>query len=349
MLRDERVTVEATWAVEDGNEGPGGDVAREVADDAANELADRAAGEPVDGAAGERADGAAGERANDERSEASARDCATTGASYHEIDRQLRRLAKRRAALDSEEARWLREAEAQQIWKRLGFSTALEYLEDVFGYAPRTALERLRVAKALGRLKQLDTSLAQGELTYGAARELSRVMTPATEHAWLARARGKNLRDIEELVAGHAKGDDPDDPKDESHQPRHVSFRLSPAIDALLRQTRADLSDECGHHVEDDELFETSCPRGRTVGGRAGSAGHEQTSCPRGRTVCGRAGQRVREPRSRRGGTARVARRSYPNERRPRCGPAGACAARTRNSRRRPLTNATRICAPARR
>ncbi|HEU4613504.1 MAG TPA: HNH endonuclease, partial [Kofleriaceae bacterium] len=204
--------------------------------------------------------------------EQSDRDEDTCGASYREIDRQLRRLAKRRAALDSEEARWLREADAQQIWKKLGFSTALEYLEDVFGYAPRTALERLRVAKELGRLKELDASLADGELTYGAARELSRVMTPATERAWLARARGKNLRDIEELVAGHAKGDDPDDPKDESQQPRVVSFRVTPAIEALLRQTRADLSDECGHHVEDDELFEILCRRARDGGERQDGA-----------------------------------------------------------------------------
>ena len=168
--------------------------------------------------------------------------------------------------MDSEEARWLREAEAQQIWRKLGFSTALEYLEDVFGYAPRTALERLRVAKELGRLKQLDARLHNGELSFAAARELSRVMTPQTERAWLARARGRNLRDIEELVAGHKKGDGPDDPKDPNAAPRVVSLRLTPAMAALLRQTRADLSDECGHHVEDDELIEVLCRRARDVG-----------------------------------------------------------------------------------
>jgi hypothetical protein len=48
-------------------------------------------------------------------------------ASYREIDKTLRRIAKRRAALDVEEARWLREAERGRIWRKLGFSTALEY------------------------------------------------------------------------------------------------------------------------------------------------------------------------------------------------------------------------------
>src|SRR5689334_1541714 len=78
---------------------------------------------------------------------------------YREIDRELRSIAKKRVGLDVEEARWLREAERQRIWRKLGFSTALEYLEDVFGYAPRTAMERLRVAKELGQLPELEAEL----------------------------------------------------------------------------------------------------------------------------------------------------------------------------------------------
>src|SRR6218665_1054214 len=81
---------------------------------------------------------------------------------YREIDRQLRAIAKKRAGLDVEEARWLREAEKQRIWRKLGFSTALEYLEDVFGYAPRTAMERLRVAKELGELPELEAEVRKG-------------------------------------------------------------------------------------------------------------------------------------------------------------------------------------------
>jgi hypothetical protein len=64
------------------------------------------------------------------------------------VDRALRDIAARRAALDADEARWLREAEALQIWRPLGMVSALDYLERVLGYAPRTAQERLRVARA---------------------------------------------------------------------------------------------------------------------------------------------------------------------------------------------------------
>ena len=185
----------------------------------------------------------------------------TTNDCHREIDRQLRSIAKRRAGLDVEEARWLREAERLRIWRRLGFSTALEYLEDVFGYSPRTAMERLRVARELGELRGLEAKLREGRLSYSAAKELSRVMTPATEAAWLARSRGKNLRDIEELVAGRKKGDAPDAPQDPALLTRKLSLKLPPRVDALLQQCRGVAEDEMGRHIEDVDLLELLCRR----------------------------------------------------------------------------------------
>jgi len=73
------------------------------------------------------------------------------------------RRAPRRAALDTDEARWLREAEAIQIWRRLGMASALDYMERVLGYGPRVARDRLRVARALGTLPQLAAALVHGE------------------------------------------------------------------------------------------------------------------------------------------------------------------------------------------
>src|SRR5215208_3070829 len=166
--------------------------------------------------------------------------------SYREIDRQLRSIAKRRAGLDVEEARWLRETETLRIWRKLGFSTALEYLEDVFGYSPRTAMDRLRVARELGQLRGLEAELREGRLSYSAAKELSRVMTPATEATWLARARGKNLRDIEELVAGRKKGDAPDAPQDPALLTRKLVLELPARVDALLQQCRGVAEEERG-------------------------------------------------------------------------------------------------------
>src|SRR5438105_366030 len=126
---------------------------------------------------------------------------------WRTVDRALRAIRGSRAALDAEEMHWLREAEALKIWRPLGMVSALDYLERVLGYAPRTAQDRLRVARALGNLPQLTAALAGDALTFSAVRELTRVATPATEAAWLAAADGKNLRQIEELVADHRPGD----------------------------------------------------------------------------------------------------------------------------------------------
>ena len=117
-------------------------------------------------------------------------------ADWRVVDRALRSIATRRAGLDAEELRWLREAEVLQIWRPLGMVSALDYLERVFGYPPRVAQERLRMARALGALPILEDALATGKLPFSAVRELTRVVTPATEAPWVAAACGKNLRQI---------------------------------------------------------------------------------------------------------------------------------------------------------
>jgi hypothetical protein len=175
------------------------------------------------------------------------------------VDRALRELASRRAALDAEEARWLREAEALQIWRPLGMVSALDYLERVLGYAPRTAQDRLRVARALGSLPQLTDALARGEFPFSAVRELTRVATPATEAAWIAASAGKNLRQIEELVADHRPGGHPDDPADPKVRSHVVRFELSAETFALLRQARALLDDEHATNLADDAFVAALC------------------------------------------------------------------------------------------
>jgi hypothetical protein len=85
----------------------------------------------------------------------------------HEIDRALRSLAQQQALIDAELSRWLRRADEQNIWPKLGYVHALEYLEDVFAFAPRTATERLRVARELGELPLLEEALASGEVGFG--------------------------------------------------------------------------------------------------------------------------------------------------------------------------------------
>ena len=180
---------------------------------------------------------------------------------WREPDRQLRALAGRRAEADAQEARWIREAERLGTWRELGHATILAYLEAVLGYAPRTAADRLRVARALDELPQLAAELGAGRLHYTVARELARVASPATEAARIDRARGKNVREVQELVSGHRKGSRPTDAPDDDLRVREVSFELVPDVFALLRETRLQIEREIGERLDDNALIEALCRR----------------------------------------------------------------------------------------
>src|SRR5580698_3432515 len=163
---------------------------------------------------------------------------AATSRDWQQIDRALRALAKRRGALDAEEAQLLARALRGEIWRQLGRASLHEYLEDALGYSPRQASERVRVATALEDLPEVADALASGELHFSAVRELTRVATRATEQAWLDEARGKNLRQIEQAVAGRKRGDRPSDPADPELVAQTIRFDVRPATLALLRQAQ---------------------------------------------------------------------------------------------------------------
>src|SRR6478735_6698722 len=217
----------------------------------------------------------------------------STTPNHQEIDRQLRRLAKQRAGLDAEEARWLRRAEQSDSWRALGYVHALEYLEEVFGYAPRTAQEKLRVAKELGELPALEAELDAGNMPYSIVRELTRVATPETEGGWIEKARGRNYRQVEQMLAGHKKGDKPTDAPDPTLIEHDVTWKLDAATRALLRETRRHLEVELGHTLDDATFVDILCRRatddaqalGIDDAAEPGGGGGDSKRAPRPRTM----------------------------------------------------------------
>ncbi|HEY4175253.1 MAG TPA: HNH endonuclease [Kofleriaceae bacterium] len=172
------------------------------------------------------------------------------------VHEQLLSIAKRRGALDAEEAQWLREAEQLRIWKPFAMVNMVDYLERVVGYAPRTAQERLRVARALVNLPELTEALRAGELPHSAIKELARVATPATERAWREAARDKNVRQIEELVAGHRPGDRPEDPAEPDARLHTVVFEdVAASVFAMMRQARQVLQERHGARMTDSDVL----------------------------------------------------------------------------------------------
>lgn len=183
------------------------------------------------------------------------------------VHERLVGISKRRAALDAEEMRWLRLAEDVQIWSRFGMVNMLDYLERKLGYAPHTAGERVRVARELAALPIMEARLAAGELCFSAVRELTRVATPATERAWCDDAAGKNLRQIEERVAGLSRGALPGDPGQPELAKKKIVLEVSVETYARFRDVRAVLSDERGRRLNDDAIVSAMCEATLSGGG----------------------------------------------------------------------------------
>ena len=187
---------------------------------------------------------------------------ATTGpdAEPWATDRRLREYAHQRARLDAAEAFDVNRAEKMRIHIYFGCATFLEYLERRVGYSVHAARERVRVARSLATLPVTSAELAKGNLSFSTVRELSRVATPETEEAWVDRAKFKTCREVEQMVAGHAPGDTPDDPAKPELRMKDLRLSLPTEHHALWREARKKLAEECGaDHVSDAALFEVLC------------------------------------------------------------------------------------------
>jgi hypothetical protein len=191
-------------------------------------------------------------------------------AEWARVDRKLRGIAARRAALDAEEANLLRYAEELKLWRAFGFGNMLEYMERAMGYAPHTATERLRVARLIAELPLIADALDRGELAHSAVRELSRVAVPGTEQVWLAAARGRSLREIEAMVSGHRPGDLPTDETQPRLHRRRITLEVSPETYDLWRKLHALAAEEHGQRLSDDELIRSVYRR--AYGGEAETA-----------------------------------------------------------------------------
>src|SRR5688500_11818509 len=167
-------------------------------------------------------------------------------SNWRVADAELRRIAARRADLDAEEAEWLVIARRANAHRELGCASFLEYMEQVCGYEPRTAQERLRVAEALADLPATRAAWRAGRLNFSATRELVRVAAPETEAAWLDAAAEKSVREIEQLVSGRRRGDRPDSPRQRDVQPRVLRFEVAPDTFALLREARRAIEERRG-------------------------------------------------------------------------------------------------------
>lgn len=169
-----------------------------------------------------------------------------------EIDLWGKRLAGKLAGLDVEIGDWLLAARDEDVHRRLGYGSFVEYVQRRLGFERHTIGERVRVAEALRRLPLTRAALARGERPWAAVRELSRVAVAETEAKWLDDTAGQRASDVQRLVAGRRPGQTPEDPAD-PRLVRHVlrlevsaeAFALfREAVRALQRSVDPQLGDE---------------------------------------------------------------------------------------------------------
>jgi 5-methylcytosine-specific restriction endonuclease McrA len=211
-------------------------------------------------------------------------------ASWKEVHGELTRLASVKGAYDADEARWLVEGKRVRVHEPLGYGSYLHYLEQVFGYGPRQAGERLRVAEALVRLPALMHALADSSLPWSSVRELVRVVAPATEAEWLAAARGKTVREIEDMVSGRKPGDRPADPADPGAIRHVLRLELSADSMAAFRDARRRIELEAGQTLDDDAAVRMLAHYALGGPGDPGRAAYQVAM-----TVCERCGRGSRD------------------------------------------------------
>jgi hypothetical protein len=202
--------------------------------------------------------------------------------SWKRVHAELTRLARSKGAYDAEEARWLLEGKRVRVHEPLGYGTFLSYLEHVFGYGPRLASERLRVAEALAALPAMAAALGEGDLCWSAVRELTRVAVPATEAEWIAAARGKSMREVEDTVSGRKSGDRPGDPADPAMKREVLRLEVTGDGLAAFREARRRLELEVGHSLDDDAFVRMLAHHALAGASDPGRAAYQvaMTVCP---------------------------------------------------------------------
>jgi len=173
--------------------------------------------------------------------------------SLHE---RLTSRAKRRVALEAEEARDLVLAEEAGIWRYFGYASFLEYLERELHYSPHAAKERVRVANELFELPALAAKFRAGEVPFTVVREVTRVAVPETEDAWLAATEGKTAREVERLVSGLTKGASPGARPDSKLVKHRIVLEVDGERYAKWRARRTASDDERGERVTDNDLVD---------------------------------------------------------------------------------------------
>jgi hypothetical protein len=125
-----------------------------------------------------------------------------------EIDRHLRRLARHEALARLLLGRLARPLLKRRLHDELGFVRLGDYGRERLGLSARELQSAAQVAAALENLPAVAEAFTGGAISWTQARLLAAVASPATDSAWLARARGRTVRALEAAIRAARGGVD---------------------------------------------------------------------------------------------------------------------------------------------
>ena len=184
-----------------------------------------------------------------------------------DIDHRLKELAAAKAGLDYVIGRYLLAAKrkGKSMYEEHGFTSFVAYAAQRLGAKMRFVREHIRVAHALESLPRMSEAMVNGERSFSALQELTRVATRQTEDAWLDESAGKNQREIEVMVSGRVQGDRPEDPLDPDLVPKVIRLEVAPDVYATYREALVHIRREVDESLSEEELFAEMVRR--SVGG----------------------------------------------------------------------------------
>ncbi len=96
----------------------------------------------------------------------------------------------------------IREFDLARGWAAQGAQSCAHWLSWRIGCGLGAAAEKVRAARALGKLPRIDAALQQGELSYCKVRAMTRVATPENEELLLEQARTSTGAQLEKVCSG---------------------------------------------------------------------------------------------------------------------------------------------------
>jgi hypothetical protein len=188
--------------------------------------------------------------------------------SVEDLSREIADLAAHMDAATHRLLTCIRQFDEAGGWYEQGAASCAQWLAWRIGLDSATAREKVRVARALGKLPAIDEALRAGKLSYAKARALTRVATPETETKLLEVAVVATGAQLERLCRGYRRALAPDEalaPEERSVRRRDLPGGMV-RLEIVLAPDEADLVlralDRAREvvHEETDASAETSAP-----------------------------------------------------------------------------------------